>query len=140
MNFILLCPRCVVISSAYVQIMCLFPCCSGCPTDGLTGATELARSSQSHLVSSSRPVWTDQPAIHHSVWQDHFLSYHTPQLTFLLTTDHHRAGCGAAVLCKSSRSYTEWKWYFQQLAVSDYLRRCESNTTACDTLSGHGQT
>ena len=112
---------CVVILSAYVQIMCICPCCSGCPKDGLTGATDDARNGQGHLVSSSQPVWTNQPTVHHSVWEDNFLSYHTPQHTFYLTTHHHRPGSRAAVLCKSSCSYTEWKWYFQQLAVSDHL-------------------
>ena len=44
-----------------------FPCCSGCPADGFAGATDHARSCQGHLVSSSRPLWTDQPSVHHSV-------------------------------------------------------------------------
>ena len=74
-------------------------------------------------------MWSDQPTVHHSVWEDHFHSYHTSQHTFLLTIRHHRPGSGAAVLCKGSRSYTEWKWYLQQLGVGDYLHRCVSNTT-----------
>ena len=108
-----------------LQSLCLFPCCSGCPTGGLIGEADTARSSQGHLVSSNWPVWADQPTVHHSVWEDHFHSHHTPQHTFLLTIRHHRPGSGAGVLCKGSRSYTKWKWYLQQLGVSDYLWRWE---------------
>ena len=75
-------------------------------------------------------MWSDQPPVHHSVWDVHFHSHHTLQHTFLLTIRHHRPGSGAEVLCKGSCSYTEWKWYLQQLGVSDYLQRCVSNTTA----------
>ena len=74
-------------------------------------------------------MWADQPTVHHSVWEDHFHSHHTPQHAFLLTIRPHWPGGGAGVLCKGSCSYTEWKWYLQQLGVSDYLQRCESNTT-----------
>ena len=105
--------------------MCHLPCCSGCPTHDLIGATDHPRSSQGHLVSSIWPVWADQPTVHHSVWEDHFHSHHTPQHTFLLTIRHHRPGSGAGVLCKGSPSYTEWKWYLQQLGVSEYLWRWE---------------
>ena len=105
------------------------PCCSGCPTHDLIGATDHPRSSQGHLVSSNWPVWSDQPTVHHSVWEDHFHSNHTLQYTFLLTIQHYRPGSGAGVLCKASRSYTEWKWYLQQLGVSDYLWRWESGAT-----------
>ena len=75
-------------------------------------------------------MWTDQPTVHHSVWEDQVHSCHTLQHAFLLTFRHHRPGSGTGVLCKGSRSYTEWKWYLQQLGVSDYLQRCVSNTTA----------
>ena len=74
---------------------------------GLIGEADTARSSQGHLVSSNWPVWADQPTVHHSVWEDHFHSYHTPQHTFLLTIRHHRPGSGAGILCKASRSYTK---------------------------------
>ena len=103
--------------------ICPFPCCSGCPTNGLIGTTAHPRSSQGHLVCSNWPVWSDQPTVHHSVWKDHFQFHYTPQHTFLLTIRHHIPGSGAGVLCKASRSYTEWKWYLQQLGVSDYLWR-----------------
>ena len=102
------------------------PCCSGCPMRGLIGEADTARSSQDHLVSSNWPVWADQPTVHHSVWEDHFHSHHTPQHAFLLTIRHHRPGSGAGVLCKGSRSYTEWKWYLQQLGECDTLQRCDN--------------
>ena len=70
-------------------------------------------------------MWTDQPTVHHSVWEEHFHSHHTSQHTFLLAIRHHRPGSGAGVLCKGSRSYTKLKWYLQQLGVSHYLWRWE---------------
>ena len=88
-----------------------FSYCSECPTRGLIGEADTARSSQGHLVSSNWPVWADQPTVHHSVWEDHFHSHHTHQHTFLLTIRYHRPGRWAGVLCKGSCSYTEWKWY-----------------------------
>ena len=86
-----------------------FSCCSGCLNHGLIGAA-YPRSSQGHLVSFNWPVWTDQPTVHHSVWEEHFYSHHTLQHAFLFTVRHHRPGRGTAVLCKGSRSYTKWKW------------------------------
>ena len=101
----------------------------------LIDASVHPRSSQGHLVSSNWPVWTDQPTVNHSVWEEHFYCHHTPQYTFHLAIRHHRPGSGAGVLCKGSRLYTKWKWYLQQLGVSHYLWRWESNGTACDILS-----
>ena len=104
--------------------LCHLHCCSGCPTKGLIRTADTATSCQGHLDSSNWPVWAEQPTLYHSVWEDHFHSHHTPQHAFLLTIRHHRPRRGAGVLCKASRSYTEWKWYLQQLGVSDYLWRC----------------
>ena len=122
--------KCMVtcIDSSVVELkVCHFPCCSRCPTGGLIGEADTARSSQGHLVSSNWPVWTDQPTVHHSVWEDHCHSHHTPQHTFLLTSQHHRKWykviqsdtkwykvlvpwSGTGVLCKGSCPYTKWKW------------------------------
>ena len=117
-------------SSACACIGCHLPCCSGCPTGGLIGAAGTARSSQGHLVSSNWSVWADQPTVHHSLWEDHFNSYHTPQHTFLLTIGHHRPKSGQEyyirVAVRGNGTFSSWE------PVT--LQRCETTTPACVTV------
>ena len=80
--------------------LCHFPCCSGCPTAGFIGEADTERNSQGHLVSSYGPVWSDQPTVHHSVWEVYSHCHDTPQHTLLFAIGHYRPSSGAEVLVR----------------------------------------
>ena len=97
------------------------PCCGGCPTHGLIDTTAHPRSSQGHLDSSNWPMWADQPTVHHSVWEDHFYSHHTPQHAFLFTIQNHRPRSGTGLLYEGTLLFVHKEEVIPSVAGSPWL-------------------